>query len=289
MAIATRTASCRSSAGDKFRSLTKPRILSRASMNSLSSLACSGQLIARVEGEHIRHLLKTARGKVSSRRTKSKHYFSPYLRSARCAHSVATDSDDLAGLHPFELREALGNQRQQVFQQDRLPTKNDNRDLSSLQILLVFKSAIDGEDNVEFCSLGRAQELTVLKSSKPGVSRRLTIMPGKAFAQPLVHALVKKNPHSRLGGQKLLRLLERRDHHLSRNGGVAFDKLFERVPSFQGVEQQLKGDSRPAKDRRSTQNIGIFDDDTIRGTHGRLQSGQYITAGGSVSVQEAYV
>jgi hypothetical protein len=80
MAIATRTASCRSSADDKFRSRTSPRIRSRASMNSLSSLACSGQLIARLEAEYITHLLKTAKGKLPSRRTKSKHYFSPYLR-----------------------------------------------------------------------------------------------------------------------------------------------------------------------------------------------------------------
>jgi hypothetical protein len=84
--MATRTASCRSSAGDKLRSRTRPRILSRASTNSLSSLACSGQLMARVESEHIRHLLKTARSNVTSRRTKSKHYFSLSVRPiALCA------------------------------------------------------------------------------------------------------------------------------------------------------------------------------------------------------------
>jgi hypothetical protein len=80
MAIATRTANCRSSAADKFRSRTSPRIRSRASMNSLSSLACSAHLIASLAAEHISHLLKTAKGKLPSRRTKSKHYFSPYIR-----------------------------------------------------------------------------------------------------------------------------------------------------------------------------------------------------------------
>jgi hypothetical protein len=44
-------------------------------MNSLSSLACSGQLIARLEAEYILHLLKTANRKLSSWRTKSKYYF----------------------------------------------------------------------------------------------------------------------------------------------------------------------------------------------------------------------
>jgi hypothetical protein len=84
--MATRTASRRSSAGDKLRSRTRPRILSRASMNSLSSLACSGQLMVRVESKHIGHLLKTARSNVTPRRTKSKHYFSLSVRlKALCA------------------------------------------------------------------------------------------------------------------------------------------------------------------------------------------------------------
>ena len=84
--MATRTASRRSSAGDKLRSRTRPRILSRASMNSLSSLACSGQLMVRVESKHIGHLLKTARSNVTPRRTKSKYYFSLYVRlKALCA------------------------------------------------------------------------------------------------------------------------------------------------------------------------------------------------------------
>jgi hypothetical protein len=64
--------------------------------------------------------------------------------------------------------------------------------------------------------------------------------------------------------------VKRRDRHLSGNGGVSFEELFERVASFQGIEEQLKGDSRPAKDRRSTQDIRIFDDDAFRGTHGHL-------------------
>src|ERR1051325_11797355 len=75
MAMATLSASCRSSEGESLRSLMRFRILSRASWNSLSSLACSGQLIARVEEEHIRHLLKTPRRKIAERRRKGKHYF----------------------------------------------------------------------------------------------------------------------------------------------------------------------------------------------------------------------
>jgi len=46
------------------------------------------------------------------------------------AHSVATDSDDLAGLDGFELRKAIGHAGHEIFQQHGLSTKNDNSDLS---------------------------------------------------------------------------------------------------------------------------------------------------------------
>ena len=107
----------------------------------------------------------------------------------------------------FEVAETLGNQGQEVFQQDRLSAKNDNRDFSLPEILLIFESAIDGQDNIESCRLGRAQKLTILKSSKASVSGCLTIMSRKVVAQFFVHALVEQNPHSRLSAEKLLRLL----------------------------------------------------------------------------------
>jgi hypothetical protein len=117
MAIATRTANCRSSAGERFRGRTCPRIRSRASMNSLSSLACSGQLIARPVAEYIKHLLKTAKGKITPRRKKSKHSFSPYVRPN--STSFAADPDDLSGLDRFEMREAIGYEGQKIFEQTR--------------------------------------------------------------------------------------------------------------------------------------------------------------------------
>jgi hypothetical protein len=111
------------------------------------------------------HLLKTANGKLPSRRTKSKHYFR-----------------------------------------------------------LIFAYGL------QLCR--RGQKLAVLKSGKTGISGCLAIVAGKVLAQSFVHALVEKNPHSRLGGQKLLRLLERGDGHLSRNGRITLKELFEGMPSF---------------------------------------------------------
>jgi len=110
------------------------------------------------------------------------------------------DPDDLSRTNGLQVGKTIRNQEHKVFKQDRPSTKNNNRDPSLPQILLVFKSAIDSQDNIEFCRLGRGQKLTVLKSSKARVSCCLTVMAGQVLAQSFVHALVEKNPHSRLGG-----------------------------------------------------------------------------------------
>jgi hypothetical protein len=146
------------------------------------------------------HLLKTTRPKLSPWRTKSKHYFSPYVRLVGGNHSLIANPHNLPGLDRTEVGEAIRNQRQKVFQQDRLSAKNDNRNLSLPHILLVFESPINREDNIEFRSLGHSQKLTVFKSCKTSISGCLTVMIGEIVAQSLVHTLIKENPHSRLGG-----------------------------------------------------------------------------------------
>jgi hypothetical protein len=122
------------------------------------------------------------------------------IYSPSTAFPSLADPDDLSRSNGRQTGKAIRNQRHKVFQQDRPSTKNDNRDLSLLKILLVFKSPIDGQDNIEFCGFGGAQKLTVLKSGKTCVSRCSTVMAGKVLAEFFVHALVKQNPHSRLGG-----------------------------------------------------------------------------------------
>src|SRR5229473_861813 len=52
----------------------------RASESSSSSLSRSRQLRTLLEKPRMVHLLKTTRSKIASWRTKSKHYFSPYVR-----------------------------------------------------------------------------------------------------------------------------------------------------------------------------------------------------------------
>jgi hypothetical protein len=121
-----------------------------------------------------------------------------FVSSRHSLHSPIPD--DLSRTNGLQVGKAIRNQEHKVFEQHRPSTKNNNRDPSLPQILLVFKSAIDSQDNIEFCRLGRSQKLTVLKSSKARVSCCLTVMAGQPLAQSFVHALVEKNPHSRLGG-----------------------------------------------------------------------------------------
>ena len=97
MAIAIWSPRRRSSCLVSLRNLIRLRMRSRAWRYSSSSLACSGQDIARVEREHMKHLLKTSRSNVAARRTKSKHYFRLlFVRRARPAFAVSARQNSQA-------------------------------------------------------------------------------------------------------------------------------------------------------------------------------------------------
>jgi len=55
------------------------------------------------------------------------------LRAARKREELTLDSDDLARLNRFDVREARGHERQQVFQAVRLRMENDNCDLADVR------------------------------------------------------------------------------------------------------------------------------------------------------------
>src|SRR5947209_274047 len=55
---------------------------------------------------------------------------------------------------------------------------------------------------------------------------------------------------------------ESSDSGLTRYGGKSLEKLFERLSSFQIVEEGLDWDSRSTKHRSSAKNIPVFDDDS---------------------------
>ena len=55
---------------------------------------------------------------------------------------------------------------------------------------------------------------------------------------------------------------ESSDSGFTRYGGKPLEKLFERLSSFQIVEESLDRHSRSAKHRSSAKNIPVFDDDS---------------------------
>jgi hypothetical protein len=128
---------------------------------------------------------------------------------------AAFDSDDLATLDGFEVSEASGHERDEVFQEDGFTTENNDRNLPISEVLLVFKSAIHGQENVEPRGLGCSQKLTVLKSREASIPGGLTFVPGEVVAQSFAHTLVEEDAHSCPGRQQLLSFFQCGDGHLA--------------------------------------------------------------------------
>src|SRR5215472_15028815 len=100
-------------------------------------------------------------------------------------------------------------------------------------------------------------------------------MARQVISQSLIDTPVEQNPHSGFGREKLLGFFKGGDSHLARNARESFEKFLERFPAFEGVEQCLEGNTRPAKHRRPTKNFRVFDDNAVPRIHGVLHCGQY--------------
>ncbi len=79
-AACSRPSNAARSNGVRFLSRERFRPRLRASVSSSSSLSRSRQLRTSFESPRTKHLLKTTNSKLPPWRTKSKHYFSPYVR-----------------------------------------------------------------------------------------------------------------------------------------------------------------------------------------------------------------
>jgi hypothetical protein len=139
----------------------------------------------------------------------------PEAKLASRFTSAAFDSDDLVGLDGLEVSEASGHERNEVFQEDGFTTENNDGNFPMSEVLLVFKSAIHSQENVELRGLGCGQELTVLKSREASIPGGLTFVLGEIVAQSFAHTLVEEDAHSCLGRQQLLSFFQRGDGHLA--------------------------------------------------------------------------
>ena len=63
--------------------------------------------------------------------------------------------------------------------------------------------------------------------------------------------------------QQVLRLIQSRDCLFARHAGKVFQKLAERMPAFEIVDERLKRDTRSDENRRASENLGIGVNDWI--------------------------
>ena len=76
---------------------------------------------------------------------------------------------------------------------------DDHRKRKTLEALLVFKIAIDGDQKIELgCST--SQQLAVLDAGPAELSNGLDLVAGKVVAQRARDALVKQHSHRQSGG-----------------------------------------------------------------------------------------
>jgi len=73
----------------------------------------------------------------------------PFAKLASRFTSATFDSNDLARLDGFEVSETSVHEGNEVFQEDGRTTENNDRNLPMSEVLLVFKSAIHSQENLE--------------------------------------------------------------------------------------------------------------------------------------------
>lgn len=86
------------------------------------------------------------------------------LRSGCNEVDLPFNSYDLTRLNGFDVREAGGYVRQQIFQTVGFRAENDDPDSSASQVLLVFDAAVYGEENVIFGRFGYREQVAILES-----------------------------------------------------------------------------------------------------------------------------
>lgn len=139
----------------------------------------------------------------------------PIAKLASCFACAAFDFDDLARLDGFEVSEASGHERNEVFQKGGFTTENNDRNLPISEVLLgiQIRDQQSGERRTLRPRLrSKADRSQVPRSQHTG---RFDIRAGEVAAQSFAHTLVEKDAHSSLGGQQLLSFFQRGDGHLA--------------------------------------------------------------------------
>jgi hypothetical protein len=101
------------------------------------------------------------------------------------------NSYDLTRLNGFDVREASGYVRQQVFQAVRFRAENDDSDASASQILLVFNALVHRDENVKFSAFRCREKIAVRQTRESSVTRGLAIVAREIIPESLVNTFVE--------------------------------------------------------------------------------------------------
>ena len=82
--------------------------------------------------------------------------------------------------------------------------------------------------------------------------------------------LVGVKSSSQLADEKRLGGFERRDRSFARNRGKVIKEFRQSLASFQIVEQSLERNACSAEHRRTSEDIGVLNDDLIDRRHGPI-------------------
>ena len=87
-------------------------------------------------------------------------------------------------------------------------------------------------------------------------------MRGQLASQSPIQILVQEDPYLSRRAGVLPRFLEHGDHLLAPHARKSFEKLLNRIPSLQMIEEALHWHTRSRKHRLATENLRIMTHDT---------------------------
>jgi hypothetical protein len=118
--------------------------------------------------------------------------------------------------------------------------------------MLIRQISIDGYQNIEFM-LRPLKQLAILEPRPTSVRDRLYFMALDMSREAPIDAFIEENLHLRSLCDDLFHgFVKKRDHLLSRDGGEALEKIIDRLPPFEIVDERLHRNSGPSEHWSST-------------------------------------
>jgi hypothetical protein len=89
---------------------------------------------------------------------------------------LVANPNDLTWTDLFQSVNQGGYKRGQMIQLNGLRAKNDHRNLTIPEVLLILDPAIDCHQNIELCILRGFKQFTIFEPAKPSTLSRLAFM-----------------------------------------------------------------------------------------------------------------